>query len=163
MANFNELFGQSFNAQEQASNNSFDVIPAGWYPVQVEDVSEKDTKSGGKMLKVMFCIVGEQCNGRKLFTHFNVRNASAKAVEIAMRELGILCVACGIPNAASTDQLIGGVCEAQVIVKNHPDYGDQNEIKKYRSISGSARKPAAPASAPVAQSKTTQDLPWRAQ
>lgn len=166
MASFSELFGQTFNAEE-AAKSTYEVLPAGWYKVQVDNIVDKATRNGGTMLEATFTVLDEGFDGRKVFARFNVRNSNAKAVEIGMRELGNLCVACGFPGAADTDELIGAFCEAQVVVSKDDVYGDRNDIKKYRPINGSAPAKPLPAAQPVTTQpatpakKSSNTFPWR--
>lgn len=114
---------------------SFDLMPKGIYEVQVDKAEVKDTNDGeGKYISVELTVVGEECNGRKIFDIFNVVNKSEKAENIGKGFLKQLIVASGADIEVFTDpdQLIGLEMNAQIIIKKGTgDYEDRNEVKKY--------------------------------
>ncbi len=120
---------------DEIEDVSFDLVPKGIYEVQVEKAEVKDTNDGeGKYISVELTIVGEECNGRKIFDIFNVVNKSEKAENIGKGFLKQLIVASGADIEVFTDaeQLVGLEMNAQVAIKKGSgDYEDRNEIKKY--------------------------------
>jgi len=129
-----------FNLDEvEASTGG--VVPKGTYLVQVEKSELADTKSGGKMIKVQFNIVGEQQNGRKLFEQYNIANQNPEAVKIGLGQIKSLIMAAGanISKFTTPDQLIG--LECLVNVKTYEDdYGEKNAITTYKRLGGNAPK-----------------------
>ncbi|MHA1166599.1 MAG: DUF669 domain-containing protein [Candidatus Hodarchaeales archaeon] len=113
---------------------SFDLLPKGTYPVQVESAEVKDTKDGeGKYISLELTILGEKNEGRKLFDIINVVNKSEKAEKIGKSNLKKLILASGadIQTFTDADQLIGLECLAVVSVQSSKEYDDRNVIKKY--------------------------------
>jgi len=130
------------DAQEQ----SFDPVPAGSYPVVIEDSDYVDNKKGnGKMVKLVYQIIDGPFKGKKLFENLNLENPNDQAVQIARRTLNAICVAVGVPHVQDTAQLHNIPFMVEVKMKDSPEYGMQNVIKKHLAIDGSA--PAAPAPA----------------
>lgn len=130
-----------FNLDEVEANNG-GPVPKGTYLVQVEKAELADTKSGGKMIKVQFNIVGEQQNGRKLFEQYNIANQNPEAVKIGLGQIKSLVLAAGasISMFKTPDQLIG--LECLVNVKTYEDdYGEKNAITSYKKMGGNSPAP----------------------
>jgi hypothetical protein len=145
----------SETVEQQEASGDFDPIPAGWYDVSVERAEVRDTKAGGSMLALMLRVEGPSHAGRVLWANYNLAHpTSTVAVEIGHAQLKALHTACGIPALHNTDQLIGGRCAVRVSVKRDEQWGDKNEVKGARALTGGApssgRAPAAPPSVPPA-------------
>ena len=147
------VLGESFNADDLPQDTVFGAIPAGDYQVSISAADLTDTKAGtGKYIKLRLDVVGPTHAGRVIFCNLNIRNPNPKAEEIGRQQLGQLIRAIGIPSLTDTDQLIGGQLAVKVVVKNDEQYGEGNEVKAFKAISGSvppaaARHAAAPAAA----------------
>ena len=131
-----------FNLDEvEASNGG--PVPAGTYLVQVEESELGETKKGGQMIKVMFNIVGEQQNGRKLFEQYNIVNDNPKAVEIGLGQIKSLVLASGasISMFKTPEQLIGLECLVKIKVYED-DYGEKNSITSYKKLGGTETRTA---------------------
>ena len=94
MSDFDEIFGGGFNAEEEAAKaaEEYAPIPPGWYQAVIEAPTDgkpmvRDSKSGGKMLKVVFRITGPTSEGRKVFHNINliVKPASPDKTENAKK------------------------------------------------------------------------------
>ena len=144
---------ETFNVNElPEGGGAFDPIPAGWYTATISDASLETTKAGnGQYIKVRYDVTGPSHEGRVVFGNFNIRNPNSKAEEIGRQQLGDLMRATGIAAVTDTDQLIGLNCQIKVAIRKSDEYGDQNEVKGWKSISGSA--------APVQQSAPAQSAP----
>lgn len=144
MAILDQRFTQAFQTAE--ANSGFDPIPPGDYILQVSETELKNTKDGtGQYIKVAFTVMGPKYEGRKIFTNFNIRNASPEAERIGVSQLKALVVAGGVAEPLmDTDQLIGATVSARVTIdkSDDPQYGDQNRVSRY--------KPVTPVSAPGA-------------
>jgi hypothetical protein len=137
------------DAQEQ----SFDPVPAGSYPVIIEDSDYVDNKKqNGKMVKLTYQIIDGPFKGKKLFENLNLENPNDQAVQIARRTLNAICVAVGVPHVQDTAQLHNIPLMVEVKMKDSPEYGMQNVIKKHLAIDGSAPSAPAPAAAPASKS-----------
>lgn len=157
-------------AEEKTSG--FDVLPEGAYRVILIDAEVKETKAGGHYLNAKFELSGNASyDGRILFAKFNVDNANATAVSIGLGQLKELATAAGkltwyeaLKTAESWDEAaqklntifdaIGNIpVEVKVVVKKDEKYGDQNDIKRFKAVTG------ASAPAPVAAKKGSK-APW---
>jgi len=155
-----------FNSSEVDVNAtvSRDPIPAGDYVLKCLEAEEKETSSGGTMIKAKFEVVGGEYDGRWVWNNYNIVNASEKAQNIGRQQLVSWATACGKPEADDTDKLIDKKFTATVgIEKGTGGYSDSNRIKSYlmpESGSAPATKPAvkpAPAAKPAAAKGTN---PW---
>lgn len=141
------LLGEEF-AQElmETKLEDYTPVPAGEYVLTVSSAEIKDTRSGGKYIKVQFDIVGPSYQGRKLFANINYINSSTRAEQIGRQELRRLQIAAGIPDPLiDTDQLRGATVKASVTIREGENgYGPSNNVKNYKPYDGSM--PQAPAS-----------------
>ena len=191
MSDFDEIFGGGFNAEEEAAKaaEEYAPIPPGWYQAVIEAPTDgkpmvRDSKSGGKMLKVVFRITGPTSEGRKVFHNINliVKPASPdktenakKAEQIGRRELAKLCVAAGKPLAKDSAELVDAVVEVKVVVGKNYNGEPDNEAKDFRKIGagGALSAPSAgmmvpqdggvkpiPAAAPTPANTNAGKLPW---
>ncbi len=165
MSDFDEIFGGGFNAEEEAAKaaEEYAPIPPGWYAAIIEAPTDgkpmvRDSKAGGKMLKVVFKITGPAHEGRKIFHNINLivkpKEATADAASkakmaesIGRRELAKLCVAAGKPLAKDSAELVDAVVEVKVVVRKNMDGSPDNEAKDFRRAgsAGALKPPAAPA------------------
>ena len=94
----------------------------------------------------------------------NIKNAYPKAEEIGRQQLGDIMRAIGLAKVTDTDQLIGGQIAIKLEVKQDEQYGASNEVKGFKSVSGSVAPAAASipaktaAPAPAASAKAAP--PW---
>ena len=158
MSDFDEIFGGGFNAQEEAAKaaEEYAPIPPGWYQAVIEAPTDgkpmvRDSKAGGKMLKLVYRITGPTNAGRKIFANINliVKPVSAdkaenakKAEQIGRRELARLCVAAGKPLAKDSAELVDAAVEVKVAVGKNYNGDPDNEVKDVRKIG--AQQIAAP-------------------
>lgn len=157
---------------EDIQADSFEPVPAGFYCLRAVDMELKDTKTGGKMLKVQFDITEGQYEGRKVFENFNIVNSNPQAVEIALKSIKQWMQAAGMDTSAGTlklsdiAKLEGVKVWAKVGIEKDKtgEYDDDNTIKRFltadKAPTGAAMigtgKPAASApqsAAPVATGK----------
>lgn len=153
---------EAINANDLPEDvGGFSPLPAGDYQCRIADAGINPTKDGnGKYIKLSLDVIGPTHAGRKLFANLNIRNASAKAEEIGRQQLGSLMRAVGLPTLTDTDQLIGGVFVAKVAVRNDEKYGEGNEIKAYKAVSGSAPPAASIPKAASAAAPAASAPPW---
>ena len=146
MAILDQRFVQTFQTTE--ANSGFDPVPPGDYILKVSEAELKETKTGtGQYIKVAFTVMGPKYEGRKIFTNFNIRNASPEAERIGVSQLKALVLAGGVSEPLmDTDQLLGAVVNARVTVdkRDDPQYPDQNKVGRYKPVN--ATPPSAPAS-----------------
>ena len=155
------FLGQEFDVNAMPESQGFDPIPAGWYNAKIAAAELKDTKAGtGKYINVRYDILGPSYEGRVVFGMINVSNPSETAEEIGRQNLGDLMRAIGLAKVRDTDQLIGGTCQIKVAIRKSEDYGEQNQIKGWKSMDGGTLPmPAAPAQ-PTAPAQSGGAPPW---
>jgi hypothetical protein len=162
MGKLNMSVQLAFNAQTVApAENSFDMIPAGWYRQVVEKAELKPTKAGtGSYISLQVRIQGQVDTGehanRVVFGNINYTNPNPEAQDIGQRQLSALCHAIGVMNLSSVEQLCGIPHEGRIkqgkATYNTPGdassgvaFEARNEIQGFRALGGGA--PAAGAAA----------------
>jgi hypothetical protein len=161
MAFLNETFDVN---QLPQGNSNFEPLPAGWYTVTITQAELKDTKAGnGQYIKLRYDITGPSHQGRVVFGNLNIKNANPKAEEIGRQQLGDIMRAIGLAKVTDTDQLIGGQIAIKLEVKEDAQYGASNEVKGFKSVSGSvapaANVPPFVKQAEAAQAATAKAAP----
>jgi hypothetical protein len=154
---------ETFDVNELPVGNAgnFEPLPVGWYTCTISQAELKDTKAGnGQYIKLRYDITGPSHQGRVVFGNLNIKNANPKAEEIGRQQLGEIMRAIGLVKVADTDQLIGGQISIKLDIKQDAQYGASNEVRGFKSVSGSVAPAAlaAPASAPAATGKAAP--PW---
>ena len=160
------FLNEEFNVNElPQGNGNFEPLPAGWYTATISQSELKATKAGnGQYIKLRYDITGPTHQGRVVFGNLNIKNANPKAEEIGRADLGEIMRAIGLAKVTDTDQLIGGQIGIKLEVKQDEQYGASNEVKGFKSVSGSVAPAAASipaktaAPAPAASAKAAP--PW---
>jgi hypothetical protein len=160
------FLNEEFNVNElPQGNGNFEPLPAGWYTATISQSELKATKAGnGQYIKLRYDITGPSHQGRVVFGNLNIKNANPKAEEIGRADLGEIMRAIGLAKVTDTDQLIGGQIGIKLSIKDDAQYGASNEVKGFKSLSGSAAPAAAvipaktAAPAPAASAKAAP--PW---
>ena len=137
---------ETFDVNELPVGNAgnFEPLPAGWYTATISQSELKATKAGnGQYIKLRYDITGPTHQGRVVFGNLNIKNANPKAEEIGRQQLGDIMRAIGLAKVTDTDQLIGGQIAIKLEVKEDAQYGASNEVKGFKSVSGSAAPAAA--------------------
>lgn len=118
-----------------------ELLPPGAYTAQVIESDLVPTKNGaGQMLKLTFEIVEGPCARRKLWENLNIINPNAQAQEIAHRALKRICVAVGHQGVLTDSEALHfKPVRLRVSVEEDKSgqYGPQNRVKAYESVSGS--------------------------
>ena len=156
---------ETFDVNELPVGNAgtFEPLPAGCYTCTISQAELKDTNAGnGQYIKLRYDITGPTHQGRVVFSNLNIKNANPKAEEIGRQQLGEIMRALGLITVADTDQLIGGQIGIKITIKDDAQYGASNEVKGFKSMTGSvapsAASFAAPVSAPIKLDKAAP--PW---
>jgi hypothetical protein len=141
--------GGQFNSNEVEDRQDFSPLPAGDYKAICIDSKWKDAKTAGnKYIELTFEIVGDKAKGRKVWSRLNLVNSNTTAVEIARSELKEICQATGVLTPRDTAELHNRPLVLELKLTKRKDNGEfTNEIKKYKSVSSAASKPADPAPA----------------
>ena len=160
------FLNEEFNVNElPQGNGNFEPLPAGWYTATISQSELKATKAGnGQYIKLRYDITGPSHQGRVVFGNLNIKNANPKAEEIGRQQLGDIMRAIGLAKVTDTDQLIGGQIGIKLEVKQDEQYGASNEVKGFKSLSGSAAPAAAvipaKAAAPAPATPAKAAPPW---
>jgi hypothetical protein len=113
----------------------------------------------GKYIKIRYDIQGPTHQGRVVFGNLNVRNPNPKAEEIGRQQLGEIMRAIGLTSLKDTDQMIGGNLSIKLDIRISEQYGNSNEVRGFKSLSGGAAPaPKAAPSVPAAGVKAAP--PW---
>ncbi|MEY2655978.1 MAG: hypothetical protein RLZZ524_3006 [Pseudomonadota bacterium] len=154
----------NFNASGVDITNRFEALPAGDYVVMITESQERATKTGdGSYLELTLEIQSGPMTGRKVWDRLNLHNQSAKAVEIAQRQLAQICHAVGVMAPRKSEELHFKPMVAMVKAKPDERSGEmRNEVKGYKAAGTAApavqqAAPSAPR-APVAAAKPA--MPW---
>lgn len=149
----------NFDATNIPHDLGYEIVPAGWYEVMIDESEMKPTKDGsGVFLQLRFNVISGQYANRKIFTRINLRNANPVAQEIAYKQLSAICHAVGILQVADSSQLHGIPLKVKVKVRKDTSgqYEDQNDITAFKNINEivegapTPRPPAFPAPQPPA-------------
>lgn len=126
---------------------NYDPIPDGEYTLVCLEAEEKQTNSGGEMIKAKFEVVGGEYAGRWIWQNFNTVNKSEQAQKIGRQQLVAWATACGKPDADDTDKLIGKKFQAEVDTqKGTGGYKDSNRVRAFLfAAEEKAARPAAKA------------------
>jgi len=152
---------------------SYSLLPDGWYQAQIQEEKEQATSKGGTLLVYTFAIVGKYdgdvftaaYSGRKIWGSYNVVcPGSEKAEQIAMNEIAKMGKACGLINIRNSSDLLMKTLDIRLGTRQDPGYEPKNEIKGYRSSTSAA--PATPAQPTIGQAPaapvTGSNPPWGA-
>jgi hypothetical protein len=142
------------------ASQTFEALPAGWYPVMIVAEEQKEAKSGnGEYVKMEMEVTEGPYKGRKLWEQFSLWHTNPQTVEIAQRGIATIGQALGITKVGDTVELHNRVFDAKVIIEKSDQYGDQNRIRGYRKHAGTAGPMAPP---PQAQApKAANAAPWK--
>jgi hypothetical protein len=125
-----------------------DVIPAGEYRL-ICTKAELATSTNGKydMVKLQWSVGSGEFQNRVVFDQMIIKttasDANAKqAVAIGHRRLKAMCLAVGVDKPNDTADFVGKKCNAAVIIAKSDEYGDRNEVRKYKPANN-APQPAS--------------------
>ena len=140
---------------ELPAEQSYDLIPPGEYDTLIESAEVKATKAGnGQYIRLRLKVTGPTHAGRVVFGNITLQNQNETAENIGRQQLGQVMRAGGLDQLSDTDQLVGINVRVKLAVSRSEQYGDQNEVKSFKPVSGApapaASKPfSAPAPAPA--------------
>lgn len=127
-------------AKEEDDEQEYSLIPAGEYPVVVEECSFKESRAGNLGISATYTICGDQYVGRKLFEWFNWNHPTPKVQKIARSELTRLTRAAykGEHQLTNPNDLVGKSVIAKVSIQKGGgmDGEDANSVKGYKPYEG---------------------------
>lgn len=153
---------QEYNVAElPVSTSSFEPLPEGWYNVTIAGAELKSTKAGnGQYIALKYQVTGPTMQGRVVFGNLNIKNPNQKAEEIGREQLGQIMRATGLAKVTDTDMLIGGQLAIKLSIQRSEQYGDSNDVKGFKSLSGAV--PAAMTSMPFNAAPAPASAPAKA-
>ena len=141
------------------SERSYEPLPAGWYTATIGGAEVKATKAGtGEYISIRYDVTGPTHQGRVVFGNLNIKNPNPAAEAIAYQQMGELMRAIGLGRVDDTDQFIGGQLQIKLDIRKSEQYGDSNDVKAFKSLSGGAMPMAASAAPKAASAKASP--PW---
>ena len=152
-----------FDATQIEPMASFDIMPAGKYPMVFTDSEMKDTAAGtGQYLQLTAEIIDGEFKGRKIWVRLNLINPNQTAVDIANREFSSICQAVGKPYVTDSAELHNIPFLGDVKIEPAKNgYEARNGMKGYAPLAGgsSTPAPARQATAPTAPAPKTGSIP----
>lgn len=152
-----------WNQEEVGDGRSFETLPKGRYPCQIEGIESKETKSrDGSYYETTFIIAKGEYKGRKLWDRLNVHNKSEVAQQIGREKFKSLCkAALGKDGVKKTEELHNKYVVCLVdIERGGEGRPDQNRIGGYMSAAD-FKAAAAPAASPTkAAAGEEDDIPF---
>lgn len=148
--------------QAAPDEGNMDVLPAGDYRVVATNSQVKETKSRtGRYVEMEFTLQDAPYSGRKVWGRYTIQNQNDQAVQIGRRQLGALADACGLEGMLTNpSQLIGRSCIVSLAVKDDPQYGKSNEVKRTKSVGGAQQAPTTSQQAAPTPSPSSGSAPW---
>ena len=122
---------------EEADENPFAPIDAGWYEAEITKSELKTTKDKtGKYIALTLKIIEGDNEGRLIYTNLNIVNKSDVAVKIARADLKAICTATGFEGELEdTEDLHNIPMLVKVSVKPETaQWPAKNEIKGFKSV-----------------------------
>lgn len=161
--------GNSFNAEAVPEASNYDLLPAGWYAMQIVDSEQKESKAGNPYLSLVCEMIEAdhpQFRGRRIWVNLSLWGPSPKAQEIAQGQLASICKGLGLGQINDTNELHHKPLAVKVkIEKGSNGYADRNGAQAFDAYGARFGGATAPASAPAPQpaqatSNGTQKAPW---
>jgi hypothetical protein len=115
--------------------NSYELLPAGWYTAQVTESEIVKLNSGnGSALKLTIEVLQDGYRGRKVWARLNVQHSNPKAEQIAQQQLRELCDSIGVVRMQDTVELHNKPVSVKVKIRKDDtgNYEDQNEVVGFK-------------------------------
>ena len=127
-------------------DNSFDLIPDGWYEALIKDAKVGETQSGGEAVSFCFEILGPTHAGRVVWYNYNVRNKNETAERIGQQQLSDLARAIGFDVMPDdTDAFLNQILQIKIEKEKKPREGyDPRNV-----IAARGYKPAEVSDSPI--------------
>jgi hypothetical protein len=131
--------GTELNVNDMPQESTFAPLPAGWYQASIKAVELKTSNAGtSTYMNIQYSILGPTHQGRAVFGMCGVTNNDPEKESTSRYFMGQLMRAAGLQKLTDTDQLIGANLEIKLTVRpKTEEYDASNNVKEYRSMSGS--------------------------
>jgi len=122
-----------FDATQQKEMDTYEPLPEGDYVVAISSSELKDAKTAGNSyIQLDMDVLQGEHQGETYICRLNLFNTSQKAVDMANRELGAICKACGKPLVTSTEELHNiPMIVTLKVTPGKGDYGPSNQATGY--------------------------------
>jgi len=118
---------------ENVPDQTFEVLPAGDYPVILTEIVEKATKDGtGSRMNCKASVLSGKHQNAVLFGGYNVRNASSLAQLIGRQQFKTIGAALNLVSAELTDEWLNKPLVAVVKVTTDQNGNPRNEIASFK-------------------------------
>jgi len=117
--------------------NESNLLPNGEYVMCVKSAEIKDTKDKtGQYINASFEVLDGKFKGRIVFSMFNILNKSEKAQNIGRAQDKALRTAVNVDDPKALSDLYRRPFVGVVTTKKDDEYGDKNEVKVFKAMSG---------------------------
>ena len=155
----------NFDATGIPQQQTFDPLPAGWYPVMITESEVKSTKAndGSTRLDLVFTVFDGPHKGRKIFNILNIGNQNPVAREIAQKQLSSICHAVNVLNVSDSAMLHEKPLSIRLKVRpadgQYEASNDVSGYKAYEAAGATTQAGFAPPAAPAAFAPPVQQAP----
>ncbi len=149
----------TFNVADVPEDDGFQPVPAGTYRAQIVWSDIVPTAAGDDMLKLRWQIDGGPFDGRAVYQNVNMYHSKPNVAEIGQRQFAEIGRAVGKLAVSDSEELHHIPMVIRVIVKDSPNYGPQNEVKRVTAVDNAAQLQLHPAPAQVARQSGFQGQP----
>ena len=130
----------NFNASQYAPLQPQDAMPEGWYSVIIKEVTQVPVQNKNPqfnwMAKFVIQVIEGQFQGREVINNLNLVNESAKAAEIANRELSSISHVTGKYQFQDLRELCNIPFKAFIAIREYPAKNNPSEMRKGNEITG---------------------------
>jgi hypothetical protein len=154
---------------DQEVEGDFPVLPHGDYVAIIEDSEFKPTKADQSVsyLNLTYQILeglGDcqkvECKGTKVFEILNLNHTKENVRQIAVRSMNSIGLAVGVTTIQDTAQLHDIPLVISITVKDDPEYGKKNIIKRHHPYGQSTVTPSAQVNAGPDNFNAKKPQPW---
>jgi hypothetical protein len=145
-----------FNAQTvEPMGEAKKVLPTGDYKMAITSSEMKPTATGGQYLQLNLTVMAGEHTGAQVTDRLNLVNKNPQTVSIAQRILSAICHSVGVLQISDSQQLHNKpmLVRVEAVENNYVDKdgnqrnGFKNEIRGYKTATGSTPVAQAPAQA----------------
>jgi len=143
----------NFDATGVPQQQTFDPLPAGWYPVMITQSEVKSTKAndGSTRLDLTFTVFDGPHKGRKIFNTLNIGNQNPVAREIAQKQLSSICHAVNVLNVSDSTMLHEKPLSIRLKIRPADgNYEASNDVSGYKAYEAASAAPQGGFVPPVA-------------
>jgi hypothetical protein len=131
-------------------DQTFDLVPAGWYVAEIVESEIKQTKAGdGAYINFQWKLLGPSHAGRTVWEMVMIQHPNQEVVDIGQQKLASVTRATGRRAFRDTGELHHHPVEIKVAVEKGKDgFDDKNAVKACRTLPGQGGGQGFPSQAP---------------